>query len=581
MSSAHRPPLAWWLEKLSLRDIPGKKDLFTQCPAHNDNGPSLHITKKGATDCVVHCFAGCSYEDIISAIESGVKVKARVASEKGQTKPGTELPPMTWWERYTNVPLQTWHALGTAEAGEYLAFTFENSPYVKGRLKGTKEFRWTPKGGNPPPLWPIPKKELIDGDTIWLTEGESDCGVLRHLGFPAFALTKGAQTKVPRSYLKGFKSLGVTKAICAFDSDPSGDEAYESIKKTFNGFIVHRLPIDDFTEPFSQEKDLRDLLCRMGDQNLKAQIQEALNSTPELESTNFPALTEILTEETEWIWQGMIPHHNVTLFRGDAKVGKSTFLFALFRAMREGGMLGNRKVKKGRIILISEETEHTLKPKAEIYGPLDNVRVGGSILPGRTKNFETTIREAIRQGKTFGANLLVVDTFTSFAGFESGEENDASAVFERLTLLSSFRNELSIILVHHNSKQGKTRGSSAIDAHVDGILSVTRGNGIHRNLESINRYESAKQVLSIDPKTGKETLVLVKKERPTEDGSLVNLVYDFISTHNNVSSEIILESMEGHSQKAVLTAVKMLVKGGKVTGDSSGYRIKESESSVR
>lgn len=45
------------------------------CPAHEDSSPSLHITPDG-DQVLLHCFAGCEFEDIVKALEArGVKTR--------------------------------------------------------------------------------------------------------------------------------------------------------------------------------------------------------------------------------------------------------------------------------------------------------------------------------------------------------------------------------------------------------------------------------------------------------------------------------------------------------------------------
>jgi hypothetical protein len=38
------------------------------CPAHDDRNPSLSITQKDDR-VLIHCFAGCSFEEILAAID--------------------------------------------------------------------------------------------------------------------------------------------------------------------------------------------------------------------------------------------------------------------------------------------------------------------------------------------------------------------------------------------------------------------------------------------------------------------------------------------------------------------------------
>jgi hypothetical protein len=540
-----RPPLSWWVEKLGISDSPSKRELFAQCPAHADNGPSLHITKKPDGDAVVHCFAGCSYEAIIKALEEGKAKRPNTeASKKDAKKPGTDLPALVWWERYTGIPLSTWERLGIEDGGDYVAFTFgDNCPYAKGRLKGTKTFKWSPAGGSPPFLWPAPTKSNIQSH-IFLCEGESDTGVLRHLGFSAFGFTKGAVSKLPRNYVSGFELLGVEKVTCAFDLDDSGDEGFAKVKEFFAGSKIHvdRLDLGKLTEPFSTEKDLKDLYSRLGDE-LKTHLEAILQEEDTKTEAAFLSLEERSKHNTkvEWLWEGMIPLNSVSLLRGPPKIGKSTFLFSLFNRMRVGGSLGGRNVTPGGVVYVTEEGEITLNSKHEVHGPLPHV-FSTTAAEAMGWDWDELIKQAVGVARRKEAKLLVIDTLAAFAGFQPGEENDASSVLARMEPLSRLRGELTVLLIHHEAKSGGTRGSSAIDGAVDAILAMRGGSGIHRTIESINRIESNTQLLSIDPKTGKETILLVKPKTPRGEQRLTDLILGFLESNPNSSEKVIAQA---------------------------------------
>ena len=44
------------------------KRATARCPAHADSDPSLSVSE-GATCIIVHCFAGCSFDEIVKAID--------------------------------------------------------------------------------------------------------------------------------------------------------------------------------------------------------------------------------------------------------------------------------------------------------------------------------------------------------------------------------------------------------------------------------------------------------------------------------------------------------------------------------
>ena len=62
------------LEKAKTTD--SGKSYMACCPAHNDRNPSLSISSGKTADIVFNCFAGCSQDEVIAALESkGVKFR--------------------------------------------------------------------------------------------------------------------------------------------------------------------------------------------------------------------------------------------------------------------------------------------------------------------------------------------------------------------------------------------------------------------------------------------------------------------------------------------------------------------------
>lgn len=55
------------LDRLDKLKANGKNKWTACCPAHNDKSPSLSIKDDGER-ILIHCFAGCSNEDVVAAI---------------------------------------------------------------------------------------------------------------------------------------------------------------------------------------------------------------------------------------------------------------------------------------------------------------------------------------------------------------------------------------------------------------------------------------------------------------------------------------------------------------------------------
>jgi hypothetical protein len=56
------------LERLDKVKQTGEGRWTARCPAHNDQGPSLAIRELDDGRILLHCFAGCSIEEVLSAI---------------------------------------------------------------------------------------------------------------------------------------------------------------------------------------------------------------------------------------------------------------------------------------------------------------------------------------------------------------------------------------------------------------------------------------------------------------------------------------------------------------------------------
>ena len=61
-------PIQAFLGRLDRVRPAGDGKWYARCPAHDDKGPSLSVRDTGER-VLVHCFAGCDPEDILSAVD--------------------------------------------------------------------------------------------------------------------------------------------------------------------------------------------------------------------------------------------------------------------------------------------------------------------------------------------------------------------------------------------------------------------------------------------------------------------------------------------------------------------------------
>jgi hypothetical protein len=211
----------------SVRQI-GEHKWECLCPAHDDRNPSLSIGLGDDGRVLVHCFAGCTFEQIVSAIGltpadvfaadqsrkrknashhgtsmngkthhvSGGKTystpaKARAAANFGITKDNPGAAVAGQWE---------YHDANGQLVALVVRWNLPPDPLEPG-TKPTKEFRpishhppdgWRIK--DPPALWPLYRLQKLTPGPVVILEGEGKTDLAAQLGFNATTTAHGAQS---------------------------------------------------------------------------------------------------------------------------------------------------------------------------------------------------------------------------------------------------------------------------------------------------------------------------------------------------------------------------------------------------
>ena len=268
-----------------------------RAPYRDDPQPSLSVTRRKGT--YLFCDFGIEYDEgqtlaalrehfgsngavptmRMNARKSGgrtPRARASVGSFAGQS-------PLDWWAEYTQVPRDEWERLGCDEDDKYVLFEFPGVDARKKRKKGTKSYEW--EGLENPPLWPLPEDELAE--TVVLAEGESDCGVLRHLGYHAFTTTKGAaatgDSGVNADVLLALKDRGAREVFVVSDADPKGAVYRRAVVKDAAAVALACAYVDlgPHCDVTRGEKDVRALFLRYGaDELVRILEEEAVEGAP-------------------------------------------------------------------------------------------------------------------------------------------------------------------------------------------------------------------------------------------------------------------------------------------------------------
>lgn len=491
------------------------------CPAHDDTKASLHVTRAHDGGAVIHCFAGCSYSDIIAAVTGEVPIPAPRRIKRVDARTGHVIPDsgLEWLAKYTNVShewLTTDSDLPLREEEGVIVFEFGDLPIVKVRKVGEKEFKWFPEGAVAPPFWPVPPDEL--DETICLTEGETDCIVLRFmyeigsfdLTGDIFALTKGANTKPSAVYLQAFKRAGVRHIILAFDEDEAGHKATAAFTDAAVLLGIRVSALRPNLRVLQGEKDLRDWYSRDRGSHVLSLDQHARLGI------SIDALEERSGTEVDWIVPGYFARGAITLLAGYPKAGKSSLLAWFLACHERGDVFLGEPTSRGRALLMTEEFDPTiiLKMRAFDVRDLAVVTLADSAQAGL--DFAGAIESAVAQAQNEGRDTIVIDTLSAWATFK--DENDAAEITRVIATVRTAvaGTGLCVILVHHMRKGGgeygeAIRGSSALFALTEVAIEYAHKDRVTRSLVVTSRFPDAPDPLFVRLEDGRFD-VLDRKE---------------------------------------------------------------------
>jgi hypothetical protein len=326
---------------------------------------SLSITQSPDGEVLVHCFAGCEYQSILEAL-NGVDERApKINIKKVHIKKEVEGPDAKeWWVGYTQVPLGYWEEWGTEFTSDAVIFKWKDLTITKRRKVRSKEFSWMPSGSPTPPLWPYPEEVAY---RIFLCEGESDTGVLRHLGLIAFSMTKGANTPLG-SALFALRERGVRQVVAVLDADSGGAQGLEKIavECVEAGLDLLVFPTYKLVDPLAGEKDLRDYWLRTLDVDVA--LDQILSLIPsktgnlELSYVTLDKFMATQVQEDAWLIKDVWLDGTIGVIAGAPKMYKSWLAIDLALSIASGTkFLGSFEAPEpGPVVIVPKEDPNFL-----------------------------------------------------------------------------------------------------------------------------------------------------------------------------------------------------------------------------
>ena len=406
------------LESLGKKVKSNGQDMYIcQCPAHDDNRPSLQVTKS-SDKVLMRCFAGCSYKDITTALGfTDTNQRFNYADRQGNIKYQVNKTPDKQF------PV--------------------SKPDGSAGITGIERV-----------LYRLPELLVCtNGEYVFIPEGEKDCDTLACLGLTATTNLGGAGKWKPEynEYLKN------RKVVLLPDNDEAGRKHVQQVAESLLGIAAEvRIVILDDLPP---KGDVTDWMQTGGDvDGLMLRVDEAkpIKAKPVAGKIAFQPIADIEDKPLVWFWDDKIPDCGISMIQGDPGVSKSFLTIFMAAHISKGKPwpdCPDVPVKKGSVLIISgEDAPARIKERCKWHGA-DMSRIFVS-----SGNTQLDIRQhlpalqTILDGLEDKCRLIIFDPITAYMG--NAKENSNNEVRAALEPLSDFAddNELCIISINHMNK---------------------------------------------------------------------------------------------------------------------------------
>ena len=164
-------------------------------------------------------------------------------------------------------------------------------------------------------------------------------------------------------------------------------------------------------------------------------------------------------QEVEWYAPYWIPVGAKTILCAPPKCGKTILMFHMLKSVLDGVKFCGQQCVKQKVMYLTEQTEYEFKRQIkEIPGLLGNPNMYVLLaenFPEELHTWKMTLQWIDKMMKAVGANILVVDTFLSYAKLPDEGENDSATIQNALNDMNFlFKTpERAVVLCHHSKKK--------------------------------------------------------------------------------------------------------------------------------
>lgn len=416
-----------------------------RCPAHDDKDPSLSVKDKPGGGVLVHCFAGCSQEDVI-----------RVLTALGLWAPKKEPAQQ---ERQVIYPYK--------DANGAKVFTVNRVD----KADGSKNIWVEPRGvGDNRPLYCLPAL-IVDSDKpILICEGEKTVQAAQHL-FPAYSVTTSSGGSSAAKKTDWTPVKGRTVTIWP-DNDQPGIRYARAVKALCQAAGASAVTIVALPDGLAEHWDLADPIPDSLD--VAALLATAANSVAQNNSSAFKALKDGKSEAQakdfavwlqepipakDWLVEETFERGKMGMLVGLYESGKTTDIGFLTFALATGGEWLDRPVKQPCKVLILD-LEHQAENFKAIMKPHFDVSPG--YIPPAYVEYDRRpadmMQELRQKVALYKPGFIIIDNYMKCLALK---RTDEAAVTEALAPYEDLAAESGAFLLwlHHNRKSKDETGA--------------------------------------------------------------------------------------------------------------------------
>ena len=567
----------------------GDNQYIAECPAHNDINPSLSIFKSEEGNILIHCHAGCSHSDILSAV--GLK-----ESDLFQNTHQNQNDNIEAVYDYTDENGEyLFSKYRTKEKQFFLGIRCEDGHYDIANIPQKK------------PLYNLSNlvkfREQNPNEPVYIVEGEKDVETLKKIGL--VATTAPTINMWKAEYAVFFENA---KVIILYDNDKAGENYRDKIISDLFG---RACLIKAVSTSKKCKGDVTDYIVEEG--HTKEDLLKLIDSTTWLrpeekkqEALSISTLAEVETRDVEWLVDKYIPKNKLTIISGDGGSGKTTMWCSIAAAVSNGRptpleeiAIGDNYIRKPQNVMFfsSEDTvEEVLKPKIEKHGGnMKNIRFI-SLADERFKQVYFSSKYLEQLIDDYRPTLVIFDPIQSFIGENVNmiKRNEIRRCMNSLVNICE-RYDTTILLIAHTNKSSGTWGRKRLADSADlwdmcrtvFITGKLKSGEFYISQEKNNYGEQARTVL-FDIEEGvitptkyvdKHDMDFIREEQyncqptPTLDQAKDVIIDTLQKNNGRVESSRLTEiaTQHGISEATLKRARKELSRKGNITTKNEGF----------